>query len=159
MSLHPQHPIPPVPKPTARIARAAFPKSTPDLTLRDRLGPIFCDPDFAELYPEGGQPAYPPWRLALITLMQFRESLSDRQAAEAVRARIDWKYLLALDLADPGFDHTVLCEFRSRLLQHAASERLLTRVLDAAREGGLLKARGRQRTDSTHVLAAVRDLN
>src|SRR5215207_11722688 len=151
MSLHPQHPIPPVPKPTARIARAAFPKSSPYLTLRDRLGPIFCDPDFAELYPECGQPAYPPGRLALITLMQFRESLSDRQAAEAVRARIDWKSLLGLELSDPGFDHSVLCEFRARLLDGGAAERLLARMLDAAHEAGLLKARGRQRTDSTHV--------
>ena len=91
--------------------------------------------------------------------MQFREGLSDRQAAEAVRARIDWKYLLALDLIDPGFDHSLLCEFRGRLLQHAASERLLACILDAARDQGLLKARRRQRTDSTHVLAAVRDLN
>src|SRR5215210_9269675 len=91
--------------------------------------------------------------------LQFREGLSDRQAAEAVRGRIDWKYLLALDLADAGFDHSVLCEFRGRLLRHGAGGRLLARVLDTAREGGLLKARGRQRTDSTHVLAAVRDLN
>src|SRR5215204_1739698 len=114
---------------------------------------------FADLYPRRGQPAYTPWRLALVTLLQFREGLSDRQAAEAVRARIDWKYLLALDLADAGFDHTVLCEFRARLLAGDASERLLARVLDTARDAGLLKARGRQRTDSTHVLAAVRDLN
>ena len=92
-------------------------------------------------------------------MLQFREGLSDRQAAEAVRARIDWKYLLALDLADPGFDHSLLCEFRGRLLGGDATERLLARVLDVAREGGLLKARGRQRTDSTHVLAAVRELN
>ena len=81
------------------------------------------------------------------------------QAAEAIRGRIDWKHLLALDLADPGFDHSALCEFRGRLLRHEAGERLLTRVLDAAREGGLLKARGQQRTDSTRLLAAVRDLN
>ena len=159
MSLRLQQPIPPVPDDTARIARAAFPRGNPYILLRDRLGPVFDDIGFADLYPQRGQPAYTPWRLALVTLLQFREGLSDRQAAEAVRARIDWKYLLALDLADAGFDHTVLCEFRGRLLQHEASERLLTRVLDAAREGGLLKARGRQRTDSTHVLAAVRDLN
>src|SRR5918993_5005457 len=114
---------------------------------------------FADLYPQRGQPAYTPWRLALVTLLQFREGLSDRQAAEAVRARIDWKYLLALDLADAGFDHTVLCEFRGRLLDGDASERLLARVLDTARDAGLLKVRGRQRTDSTHVLAAVRALN
>jgi transposase len=127
--------------------------------LRDQLGAVFADADFADLYPRLGQPAYAPWRLALITLLQFREGLSDRQAAEAVRARIDWKYLLALDLADAGFDYSVLCEFRGRLLGGGAANRLLARLLDAAREGGLLKARGRQRTDSTHVLAAIRTLN
>ena len=159
MPLRPQLPLPPVPDDTARIARAAFRRGNPYLLLRDRLGAVFADADFADLYPERGQPAYAPWRLALVTLMQFREALSDRQAAEAVRARIDWKYLLGLDLDDPGFDHSVLCEFRGRLLGGDAVERLLARVVEAAREGGLLKARGRQRTDSTHVLAAVRDLN
>jgi len=159
VSLRPQPPLPPVPEDTALIARAAFPRGTPYLLLRDRLGAVFDDVGFADLYPALGQPAYAPWRLALVTLMQFREGLSDRQAAEAVRARIDWKYLLALELADPGFDHSVLCEFRGRLIEQDAAERLLARVLDTAREGGLLKARGRQRTDSTHVLAAVRDLN
>ena len=94
-----------------------------------------------------------------MTVLQFREGLSDRQAAEAVRARIDWKYLLALDLTDPGFDRSVLCEFRGRLLDNKAVDRLLAGVLDAARADGLLKARGRQRTDSTHVLAAIRALN
>src|ERR671917_600920 len=159
MPLRPQPPLPPVPDGTARIARAAFRRGNPYLLLRDRLGVVFADADFVDLYPALGQPAYTPWRLALVTLMQFREGLSDRQAAEAVRARIDWKYLLALDLADAGFDHTVLCTFRGRLVAHEAGERLLAHVLDAARDGGLLKARGRQRTDSTHVLAAVRDLN
>src|ERR671932_2102576 len=159
MSLHPQHPIGPVPKHTARIARAAFPKSNPYLTLRDTLGTVFADRDFADLYHEQGQPGYPPWRLALVTLMQFREGLSDRQAAEAVRARIDWKYLLGLELSDPGFDFSLLSEFRDRLLAGSAAERLLEWVLEACRELGLLKARGRQRTDATHVLAAVRTLN
>ena len=158
MSLHLQQPVPPVPDDTARIARAAFPRGNPYL-LRDRLGPVFDDAGFADLYPRRGQPAYTPWRLALVTLLQFREGLSDRQAAEAVRARIDWKYLLALELADAGFDHTVLCEFRGRLLGAEAAQRLLARMLDVAHEAGLLKARGRQRTDSTHVLAAVRALN
>src|SRR5215207_2894985 len=158
MSLR-QQPVPPVPDHTARIARAAFPRGNPYLLLRDRLGPVFDDAGFADLYAQRGQPGYTPWRLALVTLLQFREGLSDRQAAEAVRARIDWKYLLALDLANPGFDYTVLCEFRGRLLGGEAAERLLTRVLETARDAGLLKARGRQRTDSTHVLAAVRDLN
>ncbi len=152
-------PLPSVPDDTARIARAAFRRGNPYVLLRDKLGAVFADADFADLYPKLGQPAYAPWRLALVTLMQFREGLSDRQAADAVRGRIDWKYLLALDLADAGFDFSVLCEFRARLLQHEAAERLLARLLDAARENGLLKAHGRSRTDSTHVLAAVRTLN
>src|SRR5919199_2869085 len=159
MSLHPHHPIGPVPKQTARIARAAFPKGSPYLTLRDALGSVFTDRDFADLYPEQGQPGYPPWRLALVTLMQFREGLSDRQAAEAVRARIDWKYLLGLELTDPGFDFSVLCEFRDRLLAGSAAEWLLAKLLERCRTLGLLKARGQPRTDSTPVLAAIRVLN
>ena len=154
-----RQPLPPVPGDTARVARAAFRRGNPYVLLRDRLGAVFEDADFADLYPRLGQPAYAPWRLALVTLMQFRDGLSDRQAADAARGRIDWKYLLALDLDDAGFDFSVLCEFRARLLERDAAGRLLDRLLDAAREEGLLKARGRSRTDSTHVLAAVRALN
>src|SRR5919199_6422480 len=141
MSLHPHHPIPPVPKQTACIARAAFPKGSPYLTLRDQLGTVFTDRDFADLYPEQGQPGYPPWRLALVTLMQVREGLSDRQAAEAVRARIDWKYLLGLELTDPGFDHSVLCEFRDHSGARCAGggreyhARQLRMACEAARPG------------------------
>ena len=159
MSLRPQSVVPPVPDDTARIAQAAFRRGNPYVLLRDRLGTMFDDAGFADLYPALGQPSYAPWRLARVTLMQFRKGLSDRQAADAVRGRIDWKYLLSLNLADAGFDHSVLCEFRARLLQHDAGGRLLERLLDTAREGGLLKARGRQRTDSTHVLGAIRTLN
>src|SRR6476659_10696063 len=133
MSLRLQ-PSPPMPDDTARIAQAVFRRGNPYVLLRDRLGTVFADADFADLYPKLGQPAYAPWRLALVPLMQFREGLSDRQAAEAVRGRIDWKYLLALDLADAGFDHSVLCEFCGRLIEHKAGERLLGRLLDAARE-------------------------
>ena len=114
-------PIQPVPETTARVARAAFRKGNPLLKLRDDLGTIFADEDFADLFPKRGQPGLAPWRLALVTLLQFREDLADRRAAEAVRARIDWKYLLGLDLTDPGFDHSVLCEFRSRLLAGSAA--------------------------------------
>ena len=158
MSLKPTV-IQPVPEETARVARAAFRKGNPLLELRDALGTIFSDEGFVDLFPRLGQPGLPPWRLALVTLLQFRENLPDRQAAEAVRARIDWKYLLGLELADPGFDHSVLCEFRSRLLEGSAEERLLGKLLDACRARGLLKARGRQRTDATHVLASIRVLN
>src|SRR3712207_220464 len=105
MSLRPQPPLPPVPDDTARIARAAFRRGNPYVLLRDKLGAVFADTDFADLYPALGQPTYAPWRLALVTLMQFREALSDRHAAEAVRGRIDWKYLLALELAEIGRAH------------------------------------------------------
>ena len=152
-------PIQPVPEVTASVARAVFRKGNPLVSLRDELGAIFADADFADLFPKLGQPGLPPWRLALVTLLQFRENLSDRWAAEAVRARIDWKYLLGLELADPGFDHSVLCAFRSRLLAGSAEERLLHKLLEACQTRGLLKARGRQRTDATHVVASVRALN
>ena len=158
MSLHP-HVIEPVPDETARIAHAAFPKGHPYLTFRDALGTIFQDEDFTILFPAWGQPGLPPWRLALVTIMQFRENLADRQAAEAVRARIDWKYLLSLDLTDPGFDFSVLSEFRDRLLVGSAEELLLDKLLERCRALGWLNARGQQRTDSTHVLAAIRVLN
>jgi transposase len=151
--------VPPVPEDTARVARAAFPDGNPYLRLRDELGTIFHDADFADLYPLRGQPALEPWRLALVTILQFREDLSDRPAADAVRARIDWKYLLGLELTDPGFDASVLCEFRSRLLAGGAEGLLLERLLDRCKALGLLNARGRQRTDSTHVLARVRATN
>src|SRR5262249_7210254 len=155
MSLHP-HVITPVPADTARVARAAFPKGQPYLTFRDALGTIFQDVDFTALFPAWGPPGLPPWRLALVTIMQFRENLADRQAAEAVRARIDWKYLLSLELTDPGFDFSVLSEFRDRLLAGSAEEFLLEKLLERCRALGLLKTRGQQRTDSTHVLAAIR---
>jgi transposase len=152
-------PVPPVPELTSRIARAAFPKGNPYLRLRDELGTFFHDGDFADLYPRRGQPALPPWRLALVTVMQFAEDLSDRQAADAVRGRIDWKYALGLELDDPGFDFSVLCEFRGRLTTGGAERLLLEQMLEACKVRRLLKARARQRTDSTHVLAATRDLN
>ena len=136
MSLRPQ-PIGSIPEQTARVAHAAFPKGHPYLTLRDHLGTIFQDEDFAALFPAWGYPGLPPWRLALVTIMQFREQLSDRQAAEAVRARIDWKYLLGLELTDPGFDFSVLCEFRDRLLAGSAAALLLDKLLDTVSHHGV----------------------
>jgi transposase len=158
MSLRPddEHPIP---EATRRVARAAFPKGTLAMCLADQLGAIYRDEQFAALFPLRGQPALSPARLALITVLQFVEGLSDRQAADAVRGRIDWKYALGLELTDPGFDHTVLSEFRLRLVDGDAALLLLDTLLVRVRELKLLKQRGRQRTDSTHVLAAVRTLN
>jgi transposase len=158
MSLH-QQPIPPVPEETARVARAAFPHGNLYLVIRDAFGPLFADDDFAALFPTRGQPAEAPWRLALILVFQYVEDLSDRQAAEAVRSRIDWKYALSLELTDPGFDSTVFSEFRTRLVSGAAEQHLLDAILTPCREHGWLTARGRQRTDSTHVLAHVRAVN
>jgi transposase len=158
MCLHP-YSVDPVPKQTARIAKAAFPKGTTYMTMRDELGAIFEDEDFAHLFPSRGQPAMAPWRLALVTIMQFAEGLSDRQAADAVRGRIDWKYALSLELVDSGFDASVLCEFRSRLLEGSSERLLFDHLLERYREMGLLKARGKQRTDSTRILAVVRGLN
>jgi transposase len=158
MSLKPSV-VEPVPKQTARVARAAFPKGNLYLSMRDKLGTLFEDVDFRDFYPRRGQPAFAPWRLALITVMQFLENLSDRQAAEAVRSRIDWKYALSLQLTDSGFDHSVLSHFRDRLVESGRQELLLDRLLDLLREKQLIKERGRQRTDSTHVLAAIRVMN
>lgn len=158
MSLKPM-PIPPIPEETLRVARAAFPKGSLYLRLRDELGALYEDADFAQLFPAVGQPGLPPWRLALVTVFQFLEHLSDRQAAEAVRARIDWKYALGLELTDPGFHFSVLNEFRARLLAGGAESLLLDTLLERFKSRGLVKARGKQRTDSTHVLAAVHALH
>ena len=158
MSLKPSG-IEPVPEQTGRVARAAFPKGNLYISIRDELGTLFEDADFTTLYPKRGQPAFAPWRLALITIMQFLENLSDRQASDAVRSRIDWKYALSLELTDAGFDHSVLSNFRERLTVGEQSALLLDRVIDLLKEKNLLKVRGKQRTDSTHVLAAIRVMN
>ena len=158
MSLHAQE-VPPVPEETIRVAHAAFPRGNVYMRMRDELGTIYHDHLFAHLFPARGQPAEAPWRLALTTVMPCAEGLSDRQAADAVRSRIDWKYALSLELTDPGFDHTLLSEFRTRLVTGQAEQLLLETLLTQVRERGLLKVRGRQRTDSTHVLAAIRVLN
>lgn len=158
MSMQPQ-PIAPIPTLTEQVAKAAFLKGNPYLTLRDELGSVFEDNDFTELFSTTGQPCLPPWRLALITLLQFRENLSDRQAANSVRSRIDWKYLLGLELTDKGFDASVLSEFRDRLIESEQESLLLDKLLHCAAKKGLLKERGQQRTDATRVLASVRKLN
>jgi transposase len=158
MSLH-LNPIGPVPEETAHVAHAAFPNGNRYMQMRDILGSVYADDQFTDVFSGRGRPATSPWRLALVTVMQFAEGLTDRQAAEAVRARIDWKYTLALDLADPGFDYSVLSEFRARLIQGSADQRLLDTLLERCKERGYLKARGRQRTDSTHVLGVLRVLD
>ncbi len=158
MSMRPRI-IPDIPEETARVAQAAFPKGNLYMKMRDAWEGIYSDEQFVDLYPADGQPSIAPWRLALVIVMQYVENLSDRQAAEAVRDRIAWKYALSLELENPGFDHSVLSEFRLRLVEHEASQRLLDGLLNQLKAQGLLKGQRRQRTDSTHVLAAIRELN
>lgn len=153
------HALDDLPEETLRVARAAFPKGNLYLRLRESFGTLYQDEDFRELFAAVGQPALPPWRLALVSVFQFLEGLTDRQAADAVRSRIDWKCALGLELTDPGFDYSVLSEFRARLVEGDAAQLLLDKLLEHFKAEGLLKARGKQRTDSTHVLANIRTLN
>lgn len=148
-----------IPEETARVARAACPKGTLAMRLRDELGELYQDEHFVSLYPVEGQPAYEPWRLAIVTVLQYGEGLTDRQAANAVRERIDWKYALGLELRDPGFDFSVLSEFRARFVDNQQETLLLDRLLEVCKQRGWLKGGGKQRTDSTHVLARVRSLS
>ncbi|WP_442818493.1 IS1182 family transposase [Streptomyces sp. NBC_01320] len=148
-----------VPELTARVVRASFPKGVLAVRVREALGPLFEDESFAEAFPKRGRPAVSPGALALVSVLQYAEGLTDRQAADQVRARMDWKFLLGLELDDPGFDFSVLGDFRARLIEHGLEEKVLDLVLERISALGLLRAGGRQRTDSTHVLAAVRTLN
>ena len=127
--------------------------------IRDRLGQWLADEDFAAAFGDRGRPGWSPSRLAVVTVLQRVEKLTDRLAAEAVRARIDWKYLLGLPLEDPGFDHTVLSEFRGKVAGASLEQVALDALLAKLAAGGLIKAGGKQRTDSTHVAAAVAALN
>ena len=148
-----------IPAETVRVVKAVFPKGNTYTLIRDELGSIFRDEQFVDLYPTRGQPGLAPWRLALVTIMQYMENLSDRQAVEAVRARIDWKYVLGLELTDPGFHYSVLSEFRTRLVTEERNQVLFERRLVLCDELGLLKRKTKQRTDSTRNLAAVRALS
>jgi transposase len=159
MTLRPQA-LPPVPEATVAAVQAAFPKGNLYVELRAEFGILYDDQLFADLYPPSGRPVeVAPWRLALVMVMQYIEGLTDRQAADAVRRCMDWKYALSLDLSDPGFDFTLLHDFRGRLLTREAGQRCLDAFLAACKARGWLKARGTQRTDATHVLAAIRTLH
>jgi transposase len=148
-----------IPAQTERVALAAFPNATFCIRLRDVLGPLFTDEAFAGLFCGRGRPAESPGTLAIVSVLQFVEGLTDAQAADAVRGRVDWKYLLGLELTDQGFDSSVLTEFRGRLVASGCAEALLFEsVLDRLKAANLLAPGGRARTDSTHVLGAIRSL-
>jgi transposase len=154
------HILPSVPEATAAAVQAVFPKGNLYVALRTEFGTLYHDELFADLYPPAGRPMeVAPWRLALVMVMQYMEGLTDRQAADAVRRCMDWQYALSLDLHDPGFYFTLLHDFRERLLTHDATQRFLDTFLAACKARGWIKPRGTQRTDSTHVLAAIRTLH
>lgn len=141
-----------------RKLRHLLPKDSVYLLVGDKLYEQYNEEDYADLYHAEGQPGLSPVLLAFVTVFQFLEKLSDRQAAEAVRVRLDWKYALHLALDYEGFNFSVLSEFRDRVLRHGAEARLFDSVLARLQEMGLVKRRGRQRTDSLAVLTKVRDL-
>ena len=149
MSMNPRE-IGSIPDETVRIAQAACPKGTLAMRLRDALGELYQDEQFVTLSPVEGQPGYAPWRLAVVTVLQYAENLTDRQAANAVRERIDWKYALGLELSDAGFDYSLLSAFRTRLIEQQAETRLLDRLLEVCQQRGW-RNRGRQTTHRFHA--------
>jgi len=158
MSMQPR-PWPEVPAGTARVARRAFRKGSLAIRARDELGAWCLDELFSAAYGVRGAPGISPAQLAMVTVLQFAEDLTDRQAADAVRGRLDWKYCLGLELDDEGFDFSVLSEFRSRLVAGGMEASLLEALLARLGELGLVGAGMRQRTDSTHVLGRIREVN
>lgn len=158
MSMKPSG-LEPVPRETRELVERMCPRGTLMIHLRDALGQIYHDEDFAHLFPKRGRAAQAPWRLTLITVMQALEGLTDRQAAEAVLTRLDWRYALSLPLEQVTFDASMLSDVRQRLLEAGAVDLLLEPLLQIARQRGWLKAHGKQRTDATAVLARVRALS
>lgn len=129
-----------IPVRTLEVARA----SNPGAPRRCGFGTafeLFTDEDFADWYPSDGRRGISPVRPALVSVLQFAENLTDRQAAESVRCRVDWKYALGLELDDPGFDHLVLSEFRNRVAEGDRADRLLAVFVERLVAAGLVRAR------------------
>jgi transposase len=152
MSMQPQ----PWPEPADELTQAigamyAGRRAPLAVVVRDELGAVFADAAFAEAFAVRGQPGWSPGRLSMITVLQAIENLTDVQAAEAVRLRMDWKYALGLSLSDRGLDDSVLSEFRSRVVAHGLEERVLDLLVARLVDKGLLTSRGKQRTDSSHA--------
>ena len=153
-----------IPEATAGLAWRVHPKGTDEMRVRDVLGPLFVDEDFLDerftgMFPRLGRPGLSPALLAMVTVLQFLHNLSDREAVAAMADRISWKYALGLELEEGGFDASVLSEFRARLAAPGCADGLLDTVLDKLKDAGLVRTGGRARTDSTHVIAAVRTLH
>ena len=149
----------PIPEDTKRLGEAVLREDDPYRRIGECLPELLSDEDFAALYAATGRKAISPALLAMVTLFQFLEDLPDRDAARMVRVRLDWKYALRLPLEDVGFDFTDLHAFRERLLAHRQERAVFERVLGAIRARGLVRRRGKQRTDALGVLGAVRELS
>jgi transposase len=149
----------PMPTETAAVGEVLLKEDSPYRLTGDKLFEHLCDTDFADLYSSEGKPGISPVILAFVSVFQFMEKLPDRQAAEALRMRIDWKYALHLPLTYTGFDYSVLSEFRDRLLAHEAEGRVFDHLVREFRAWGLITERGRQRTDSIAMLTKVRRLS
>ncbi|GGX58265.1 transposase [Streptomyces noursei] len=145
MSLLPKG-LPAVPEQTAAIARAAFPDGSLPIRVRDRLAEVFADEPFADAFGTRGAPGISPAVLSLVTVLQFAENLTDRQAAAMAVRAIDWKYALGMELADTRFDFTVLSKFRARLAGHDLERVVFDRLLTHCRGAELVGAGGKQRT-------------
>jgi transposase/IS5 family transposase len=152
---------PEIPELTARVARAVAGRGEVPLAMRvrDELGELFADAEFTGAFGVRGRPGWSPGRLAMVTVLQMAENLTDRAAAHRVRYDLSWKYCLGLELEDTGFDASVLSEFRTRVVEHHLEERVLDLLLAKLNDKDWVKAGGKQRTDSTYVIAAVRELN
>jgi transposase len=148
-----------MPSETERIGRALLKKDNAYRLIGDKLFANISEQEFAELYPSEGQPGLSPVILAFVTVFQFIEKLPDRQAAESLRMRLDWKYALHLPLEYEGFNFSVLSEFRDRLIEGQAEGRVFEKLVAQIRALGLIKERGKQRSDSIAMLTKVRWLS
>jgi transposase len=129
------------------------------IRVRDRLAEVFADEPFTGAFGVRGAPGMAPAVLSLVTVLQFAENLTDRQAAAMAVRAIDWKYAIGAELTDTGFDPSVLARFRARLAEHGLERVVFDRLVDHCRDAGLVGAGGKQRADATHVVSGVRDLN
>jgi len=127
--------------------------------IGDQLFSFLPEEELTSMYAPGGRSSINPILLSFVTIFQYLEDIPDRVAALWVKTRLDWKYALHLPLDDGGFHYADLCNFRKRLLLHGKESLIFEELLRKIEALGFLKKRGYQRTDSTHVLAVVRQLS
>jgi transposase len=148
-----------IPPDTKELGERVLRPTDPYRVIGEHLADLVRDEEFADLYARDGRHAVSPALLALVTVFQFTENVPDRQASHQVVVRIDWKYALHLPLEDCGFDFTDLNHFRQRLIDHQQERRVFEVLLRKIEAAGLVRKRGKQRTDSLAVLGAVRQLS